>query len=541
MSNRSFFYFLSFLEGVSVMAAELLGAKMLAPYFGTSLYVWSSVLAVTLGGLAMGYFAGGIFSEKKNTERNLYYILLVSAVFLIMMPMMAKEVMIHTAGFSLLVSIVLSSFIFLFPPVFFMGMVSPMIVQCLLVGISNPDQQSGVENSGKAAGTVYGISTLGGILATFLFGFYLIPIFGLTIPAIAMGVILGLIPFVKLIASRKYFSLIILPIAVGTVLVSFNRSSSSFENSDVKILYSSEGLLGQIIVADYPTSPLTPISSWRGDGGEVDSKRILFVNRSTQTIVTIKDGKKSFFDYVELISKRAAPHPSLPSPRGEGRGERRKALVLGLGGGSVVNTLLSDGFQVDAVELDERMADIARKYFDLDPKANIHIDDARHFINIRYSPSSSRYAVIVLDAFIGESNPNHLFTTEFFSKVQSFLSDSGMFFINGNGYWHGETGKGMRSVCKTLINSGFDVEIVPTDTIEDYRNLVFIAEKGKAKKGILKSEKIVSLDLDDAIILSDEKPQLEILNAEANKRWREGCMRYFLSGYYSGKDKLLFK
>src|ERR1039458_10759485 len=91
MNKKIFFYSLSFLEGASVMAAELLGAKMLAPYFGTSLYVWSAVLAVTLGGLAMGYFAGGIFSEKKNTERNLYYILLASAIFLIAMPLRSEE------------------------------------------------------------------------------------------------------------------------------------------------------------------------------------------------------------------------------------------------------------------------------------------------------------------------------------------------------------------------------------------------------------------------------------------------------------------
>ena len=64
--NKFFFYFLSFLEGVSVMAAELLGAKMLAPYFGSSLYVWASVLGITLGGLAMGYFAGGFFSGSKS-------------------------------------------------------------------------------------------------------------------------------------------------------------------------------------------------------------------------------------------------------------------------------------------------------------------------------------------------------------------------------------------------------------------------------------------------------------------------------------------
>ena len=500
MNKNIFFYSLSFLEGASVMAAELLGAKMLAPYFGTSLNVWSAVLAVTLGGLAMGYFVGGVFSEKKNTERNLYYILLASAAFLIVMPTMAKEVMIHTTGFSLLISIVVSSFFFLFPPVIFMGMVSPMIV----------GQISNLSNSGKAAGTVYGISTLGGILSTFLFGFYFIPNFGLTKSAIGMGIILVVIPFAKLIASKKFFSLIFLPISIGSAFLSLKNS---YVNLDIKILYSSEGLLGQIIVVDYP-----------------DSERILFVNRSTQTIIKNEKGKKGFCEYVNMISERT--HNSSIATH---------ALVLGLGGGTVANELVKNGFQVDAVELDERMADVAKKYFDLNEKVNVTIDDARHFV--RSQVLGKKYQVIVLDAFIGESNPHHLFTTEFFSEAKSLLSDTGIFFINGNGFWNGDAGKGMRSVCKTLINSGFDVEVVPTDENEDYRNLVFIAKQNKGTKveGRVSGEKISDQNLQDAIVLVDDKPQLEILNAEANKRWREACMKNFMSGYYSGNDKLLFK
>ena len=100
----------------------------------------------------------------------------------------------------------------------------------------------------------------------------------------------------------------------------------------------------------------------------------------------------------------------------------------------------------------------------------------------------------------------------------------------------------MRSVCKTLINSNFDVDVDPTGPEEDYRNLVLVAKKNRTgSSGKITSNKISNLNLDDAIILTDEKPQLEILNAEANKRWREGCMKYFMSGYYSGSDRLLFK
>ena len=46
------------------MATELIGAKLLAPYFGTTIYVWASIFTVTLLGLATGYALGGYFSKK---------------------------------------------------------------------------------------------------------------------------------------------------------------------------------------------------------------------------------------------------------------------------------------------------------------------------------------------------------------------------------------------------------------------------------------------------------------------------------------------
>src|SRR3974377_453377 len=102
-------YLLCFLEGASVMAAELLGAKMLAPFFGTSLYVWASVLGFTLGGLATGYFTGGVISQKKEADKNLLLVLLGSAVLLVIMPVTAKATIIYSAGLSLLPSVLISS------------------------------------------------------------------------------------------------------------------------------------------------------------------------------------------------------------------------------------------------------------------------------------------------------------------------------------------------------------------------------------------------------------------------------------------------
>lgn len=163
-------YLVSFFEGGALMAVELLGAKMIAPYYGTSLYVWAAVLACTLGGLALGYLAGGILSNKYKGEKVLYTIVALSALFTFLLPATGKFIMEATLDLSLKTGITISAFILLTPPVFLFGTVSPIIINLLSTSASR---------IGKAAGTVYAVSTLGGIAATFLTGFYLAPFVGL--------------------------------------------------------------------------------------------------------------------------------------------------------------------------------------------------------------------------------------------------------------------------------------------------------------------------------------------------------------------------
>src|SRR6187401_3131236 len=82
---------LSFVEGAAVMAGELCGAKLLAPVFGSSLYVWASVMGITLAALALGYFYGGSLSQKKeqSLDKKLFYVLVAASLFLLAMPLIS--------------------------------------------------------------------------------------------------------------------------------------------------------------------------------------------------------------------------------------------------------------------------------------------------------------------------------------------------------------------------------------------------------------------------------------------------------------------
>jgi spermidine synthase len=487
VSNKKLYFLISFIEGASVMAAELLGAKMLAPYFGSSLYVWASVLAITLGGLAAGYFVGGMLSYKSKDKLILFKVLIAASIFTALMPFSSKLILWMIGLHSLLPSVIISSLFILFPPVFMMGMVSPLIISSIT---------ENKEEAGKSAGAIYAISTLGGILATFSFGFYIIPQFGLSMPALFTGIVLAIIPCMVLISKKKFTEIGIFFLALYISFAATRVQTAS----NIKLVYESEGLLGQILVMDYPR--------YSKDTVLPGSSRWLFVNRISQTMFdSLADENKEeekYFTYVYRISEFA---DSLPP--------HANVLLLGLGGGSIAKQLASKNLNVDVCELDKRIADVAHHYFYLTPKVNISIDDARHFIKT----CNKKYDLIVFDTFRGEDPPNHVFTKESLEETKKLMNPNATIFVNSLGYLNGSIGKSMRSIYKTFLHQGFDARATLTSDNPDQSNVLFYASLAplKPRADFIAPQKI---DTADAVILSDEFPVLDMLNAEAAKRWR---------------------
>ena len=484
------------------MAAELIGAKMLAPYFGSSLYVWSAVMAVTLGGLALGYFCGGHLSFRRKGPQVLYGVMFIAAVLVIIMPFTSKFVLALIGTHSLLPSVIASAVVFLMPPIFMMGMVSPLII---LNVTTDKDQ------SGKAAGTVYAISTVGGILATFLTGFWIIPNFGLSRPCVIIGILFGILPLAMMFRKNKISAVYFLALASWSLY-----KTSSFDTpAGVHIPYHSEGLLGQLMVVDYP--------NYKADGSiGSGTYRLLFANRIMQTQSDDNVDSLRHFGYVDKILRNLSSFPKTAS-----------ILVCGLGGGSLVEELRKTGYQVEACELDPRIEYVAHTYFKLDPSVHVAIDDARHFI--RTTPR--KYDILVLDLFRGEENPGHCFSLEAFEEIKKVLQPEGMLIINGSGFVTGMAGAGNRSLYRTMQAAGFEICTIPTRRDEAWRNLVYFGQlKGGGRmKGIFEAASAPGeitvgekeFASSDYVVMTDDRPVLDQLNAEAYRRWRIGTIYYF--------------
>jgi spermidine synthase len=507
---RRTIYLFAVLEGATVMAVELLAARMVAPYFGSSLYVWAAVIGFTLLALAVGYFAGGVVADKYRGPDTLLWLLLAASLFLMLMHVSAPLLTIAFVNLSPGVAVVLVSMALILPPLVFLGMVPTFLIRKV---------SATADSAGRSTGVVYAISSASGIVALPVFGFFIIPRFGLTLPSIITGLAVGVIPFAKLIARKKYTSLLFIPF----VLFSFLAIKAQQPGKNVDVKYYSEGLLGQLLVAD--------VSNYRGHGL---NERYLFVNRTGQTSVDMKTVKPKW-DYIYAIYSICSKLP-----------EKSDVLILGLGGGAVANIFQTRlGFNVDAVELDQRIVEVARQYFALNANVNVIVDDARHYLE----ENQKKYDLILFDVYRGELPPPHVFTLESLAKTKSLLKEDGLIVVSFNGFLEGKIGMPARSIYKTLLAAGLETRILPTPGAEVNRNLLFVAGKKKHDFHTVRSPLLLhgnqtdietlfydqrKVDLNDAVVLTDDKPILELLNIAAGNAWRKGYTEMTKTFYKEG-------
>ncbi|WP_016955793.1 fused MFS/spermidine synthase [Catenovulum agarivorans] len=158
---------LAFSAGFSIMSFELLGGRMLAPYFGSSVYVWGSIITVFMLALSLGYLTGGKLSVKQPSLTKFASIFVVAA--LAILPSIFYSEQLFELVFAWIEdprygSLVAATLVFLLPSVV-MGMISPYSVRLLTVS---------TQSSGQTAGFLYFISTLGSAIGTIMTSFYLV-------------------------------------------------------------------------------------------------------------------------------------------------------------------------------------------------------------------------------------------------------------------------------------------------------------------------------------------------------------------------------
>jgi spermidine synthase len=418
-----------FITGASVMVIELLGTRMIAPFYGASLYVWSSLISVTMIALAIGYFVGGRWADRAK-RTGLSLIIALAALFTLLIPLATRTVLLATDPLGLRAGAFVSALLLFSPSLTLLGMVGPFAIKL---------STSRLDGIGNSAGSIYAISTLGSVLGTLILGFFLFPLVGSRQILIGLGLLLFVLAVVVALYEQKKSSVILCVLLVISGLFLLPKiigAEHSSAGSQFKVLSEQESLYGWVRVIDQPSHDL----------------RLLTSDASAIGASSISDGQSrlTYQDIVGLI-------PAL-SPK-----KMTRALIVGLGAGHMAKVLHDRyGIQTDTLEIDPAVAKAASDYFGFKPSGLAIVGDARYEIRHLKGP----YDLIIHDCFTGGSEPAHLFTVEALAQLRELLSAQGILAVNFVAFSEGEHSKILTSVSRTIA------EVFP-------QQLVFVSEPGR--------------------------------------------------------------
>jgi len=418
---RRFYAILSaFLAGAAVMVMELAGNRVLAPWFGNSLYTWTGLIGVVLVSISGGYYLGGYLADRRPDYVMLAHLMGLAALLTAAVPLIQTALEGPLESASVLWGPVIAALLLFAVPGCLMASVSPFAIR--LVSLLSRDR-----NVGLSAGSVGMFATLGSVLGTFAAGFVLIPLVGVRtiflVIALGMGLLAaaGYVLFFPDLKRRKGAAALAVLVFAGMA-----AWASTHDSTPPAVLFEQTTFYHRIRVGELPTPD-----------GDRHSK--IFLDNTLEGAQYVHSRKlPSQYQRFWALARMFCP-------------QVRTAAFLG-GGGFAMPEALLDAYpeaQVDVVEIDPKVIEVGRRFFRLDeyPQLNAVADDARRFLR----RTDARYDLILADVFHGvRCIPAHLVTREFFALVRSRLDDQGLFAFNLGTAVEGEHARIFQSVLKTL-------------------------------------------------------------------------------------------
>lgn len=408
---------LVFSAGAVLMGLEIAGSRVLAPYFGNSVFVWGSLISVFLVALSLGYFFGG-----RIADRHPSHILLSSICALVSFLIFAIAVIAHglcgmlvDAGLGERGGPLVASMLLFLPPSVGMGMVSPFAIRLATQSVTSV---------GKISGTLYAISTAGSIVGTLLTTFVLIPLIGVSVILEGLGLVLLLVSVLTLPYWKRSLAGVA---AVGLLIL----ACSIWPGSPAIAL----GSFDKIVVdVDTPYHHISVV-----DNNQQGSRQLRF-DRFVESAIDKSPPYCSKLDYTNCFHLAFLAKPKIEN-----------TLFIGAGGGIGPRAfhMHDPEMAIDVVDIDPKVLELARTHFFLDdsPKIKTFADDGRMFVR----RAKSKYDCVILDAFsAGGRIPFHLVTREFLKLCRDKMTADGVFIMNINSAIDGPLARIFQSMHRTL-------------------------------------------------------------------------------------------
>jgi len=199
-----YLYLTVFITGATVLMLEILGTRIIAPYFGSSLYVWSSLISITILSLAIGYFLGGWIADKKPDFKLFYLLVFLIGLAILIIPRVDSAVLVFASSFGVRFGSLVATFILFTIPMVMLGMISPFAIKL---------RAHTLDRVGITAGGLYALATMGGFVGAIATGFFLIPSIGIESIITIFAIILFVLAAIWFLISRKFMFLLVLPLA----------------------------------------------------------------------------------------------------------------------------------------------------------------------------------------------------------------------------------------------------------------------------------------------------------------------------------------
>ena len=440
-----------FLCGAIVMVFELVGSRVLAPYLGTSIYVWTSLIGVILGSLSLGYYFGGKLADKNQSYAVFSFCIMTAAIFLLLMNLIRESFLIALPLHYLRIELatLLAALILFAPASFLLGMVSPYAIKLKL---------SDLKKTASTAGNLMAWSTIGSIVGTLGAGFLIIPFLGTNLTLNLLAIFLTVTAIYVNRQNLKWYKFSLLAtliIATGFQSYTDKNDFYKFGFLDIDTQYNRIQLKQQIDVkTEQPVFTITT--------DPFGAQSAMYLNSDDLV-----------FNYTKFYNLAAHFKPSF-----------KKTLMLGGCAYSYPKELLNKYPEatIDVVEIDPGFTEIARQYFRLPdtPRLTIYHEDARTFLN----NTENYYEVIFGDAFNSTASvPFQLTTLEAIKRQSEILEDDGIVIINIISSLTGEQSKFLQAEYATFKKVFPQVYLfkVTDEPADEIQNFILVALKNNVK------------------------------------------------------------
>lgn len=394
---------LVFLGGLSSIGIELAASRLVAPYFGSSTFIWANLIGLTLTYLAIGYWLGGRVADRRPEPRLLFLCTAIAAIASSLVPLFARPILtisldafddVEVGAFygSLLGTILL-----LAAPITLLGFVTPFAIRLRLDNVSD---------AGKTAGRIYALSTIGSIAGSFVPVLVLIPLFGTRWTFLILSGALLLVSLAGLLDSGSA------RVALATAAL---------------------GAIAFVGIAQASAEIKPPYRGVLVHEEESEYNYIQVLQDGDDTLLALNEGHAihSIYNPNDLLTGGPWDY-FMTAPLFNENFDRTQvdsALMIGLAGGTAARQMLAayPAMEIDGVEIDARVAELGREYFGMtDPRITVIVADGRYAL----LKSDKTYDIIGVDAYKQPYIPFQLTTREFFVEVADRLASCGVAVVN---------------------------------------------------------------------------------------------------------------